>query len=274
MSDEALIVCVAPNGARKTQADHAALPITPDEIAETARACAAAGAAMIHLHVRDDDDAHVLDAGRYRAATQAIRDAVGDAMIVQVTTEAVGRYSTAEQMALVRDLRPEAASVALRELAPEEEDETVFAAFLSETPDVAFQHILYTPEEVARFAALQRRGIVAEEKPSVLFVLGRYGDGQSRPVDLLPYLDAALQGGLNARWAVCAFGPHEGACCLTAAALGGDARVGFENNLVLADGMAAPDNAALVSQVVTHAGSVGRRVATADEARALLGLTN
>jgi uncharacterized protein (DUF849 family) len=50
-----VILAVAPNGARKTKADHPALPMTPEEIAMTAAACHEAGAAMIHLHVRDPD---------------------------------------------------------------------------------------------------------------------------------------------------------------------------------------------------------------------------
>ena len=59
-------IMVAPNGARRTRADHPALPITPEEIAATARACQAAGAGAIHAHVRDDAGRHVLDAPLYR----------------------------------------------------------------------------------------------------------------------------------------------------------------------------------------------------------------
>jgi uncharacterized protein (DUF849 family) len=82
---------VAPNGARKTKADHPALPIGPAELAATAAACRDAGAAAIHLHVRDEAGGHSLDAGRYREATAEVRAAIGEAMIVQITTEAVGR---------------------------------------------------------------------------------------------------------------------------------------------------------------------------------------
>jgi 3-keto-5-aminohexanoate cleavage enzyme len=56
-----LVVMVAPNGARRTKADHAKLPITPAEIAAEAARCAEAGASILHLHVRADDGGHTLD---------------------------------------------------------------------------------------------------------------------------------------------------------------------------------------------------------------------
>jgi len=58
-----MILAVAPNGARKTQADHPAVPISPAELAATAAAAQAAGASMIHLHVRDGAQKHILDVG-------------------------------------------------------------------------------------------------------------------------------------------------------------------------------------------------------------------
>ena len=113
-----MMVAVAPNGARKQKVDHRALPITPAELAATAAECQDAGASMIHLHVRDDRGGHLLDAQAYRAATAAVRDAVGPDMIIQVTTEAVGIYSVDEQIAVVQELKPEAVSLAVRELCP------------------------------------------------------------------------------------------------------------------------------------------------------------
>jgi 3-keto-5-aminohexanoate cleavage enzyme len=100
MSEAApVVICVAPNGARKTRNDHPRLPITPAELAHCAEECLRAGAAMMHLHVRDADGRHSLDAEDYRAALAAIRSRVGDELIVQVTTEAAGRYAPAQQIA-------------------------------------------------------------------------------------------------------------------------------------------------------------------------------
>ncbi len=269
-----LVLAVAPNGARKTQADHPALPITPEELAQTARACADAGAAMIHLHVRDAEGRHSLDVGRYRAATEAIRAAVGQELMIQATTEAVGRYAPAEQMDCVRRLEPEAASFALRELVPDGESEAAAAAFFAWVAEAGIQaqYILYDAADVARFAALRARGVIPAGPQFLLFVLGRYTAGQrSDPADLLPFLAAkrAEECGVDDPWAVCAFGPREAAAAVAAAALGGHARIGFENNLLLPDGGTAPDNAAAVAQVAESVRRLGRPLATAAQARRL-----
>lgn len=265
-----LIVAVAPNGARKTKADHPALPVTADEIAAAAAACREAGAAMIHLHVRDRDGAHLLDAEAYRRATAAIRREVGDDLVVQITTESVGRYGPAEQMAVVRAVRPEAVSIAIREIVPDEAAEPAAAEFLAwlARERVMPQYILYSAEDLQRFRGLRRRGVIPGERPFALFVLGRYARGQrSLPADLLPFVNPLP---VDIDWAICAFGPWENACALAAAALGGHVRVGFENNTQLADGRTAPDNAALVAQVAAGAALLGRKLADAAATRALL----
>lgn len=264
-----VLLAVAPNGARRRKADHPALPITPDELAITAAACLEAGAAMIHLHVRDAAGAHRLDAALYREAIGVARAAVGDRMIVQITTEAVGRYLPDEQMAVVEAVRPEAVSLALRELCPDASHEKVFAAFLGflDHERIAAQFILYDAADVARLADLVDRGVVPDAAPPVLYVLGRYAaSGRSAPADLLPFLSAAA--GRFPDFMVCAFGPDEAACGVAAALLGGDVRVGFENNLYRPDGTIALDNAALVAAVAGPLRSLGRRTATADAVRA------
>jgi len=269
--DAPLILAVAPTGARKTKADHPAIPITAEECARAAAACRDAGAAMIHLHVRDAEGGHSLDADLYREAIAAVRREAGDGMIIQMTTEAVGMYEPEEQMAAVRAVRPEAVSMAIRELCRDDHAVADFGAFLSwlKAERIGPQFILYSSEDCDRFAELRRRGVVPYDRPFVLYVLGRYTKGQkSVPADLLPFLrsdgDAALD------WSICAFGPREAACALTAAALGGHARVGFENNICLANGTVAPDNAALVRQIADGTRLLGRGPADADTTRAYL----
>ena len=101
-----LVITVAPNGARRGKADHPALPVTPAEIAREAARCHEAGAAMIHLHVRDSEQRHSLDVGAYREAVAAVREAVGDRLVIQVTSEAVGIFSPEEQMAMIGPYLP------------------------------------------------------------------------------------------------------------------------------------------------------------------------
>lgn len=265
-----LIITIAPNGARKTRADHPTLPMTPSEIADTAATCRDAGAGMIHLHVRDREGRHTLDPDAYRAAMWAIKEAVGEGVIIQVTSEAVGMYTAEAQMAMVREVRPEAVSLAIREIVPDAAHESAAGEFLAwlYKERICPQYILYSPEDIARFRDLVRRGVVPGEHHFVLFVLGRYTVGQtSRPEDLLPFLTVKDADWI---WAVCAFGPRENACVLTSAALGGHARIGFENNFYLSNGQLAPNNAALVAQVKAGAALLGRPVADAATAREML----
>ena len=90
------LIMAAPNGARKTKADHPNLPVTIEETAREAKACYDEGAGMLHAHVRDDEGRHVLDSGRYRELLALMAEACPD-MPCQITTEAVGIYSPQDQ---------------------------------------------------------------------------------------------------------------------------------------------------------------------------------
>jgi uncharacterized protein (DUF849 family) len=189
-----VILAVAPTGARKSRADHPALPITPPELATTA--------------------------------------------------------------------------------APDEDSEADAASFVAwvARERIGVQWIIYAADEVRRLASLRRRGIIDQTPPFTLFVLGRYAaDRTGRPADLLPFL-AAVDADAGGPWAVCAFGQREAACALTAAPLGGHIRVGFENNVLLADGAIATDNESLIEQTASALPVVGCRAADAHQARAILAL--
>ncbi|HCQ63730.1 MAG TPA: 3-keto-5-aminohexanoate cleavage protein [Rhodobacteraceae bacterium] len=244
---------VAPNGARKGKSDHPALPLTPAELAATARACAAAGATAIHLHVRDAAGRHSLDPGAYRAAIAAITAAAD--LRVQITTEAAGLFDVAAQIdCLAQGLAPEA-SVALREIerAP---DRLAEAYRVAEAAGTEVQHILYAPEDLTRLLGHLKSGTIPAHFTSVLFVLGRYAAGQrSVPEDLDPFLAALGPGSLT--WSVCAFGPREQDCLLHAIRRGGNVRIGFENNHLAPDGTLFTDNAAAVAALVAAAARAG-----------------
>lgn len=261
-----VFLTVAPNGARKTRADHPKLPISPAELAAEARASHDEGAAMIHLHVRDDADRHSLDVRRYRAAIQAIRDELGEDMLIQVTTEAVGIYTAEQQMDMVRELQPEAVSLAIRELVPEGQEGRA-ADFFKDLADqhIMPQFILYSAEDLARYNSLVESGVIRFDTSFLLFVLGRYTEGQqSQPTDILPFLGELKPA---TPWAVCAFGPYEHASASAALAMGGHVRVGFENNMLLKDGTTAGRNADLIRQVRNVAEAIGRPIGTAEDMR-------
>lgn len=264
-------LAVAPNGARKSPSDHARLPITPAELAQCAADCLAAGASMIHLHVRDAEGRHSLEADHYRAAIAAIHERIGEELLIQVTTEAGGRYGPAEQMAHARELSPDALSIAVRELWREPALAGEAEAFVAELAarGALVQYIVYDAADVARFVALHACGAIPQAKPNVLFVLGAYAEQRAGRPEELPPLVALLPAGWP--WSVCAFGPAELRCVVTAALLGGHARVGFENNHLFPSGQTATDNAGLVRLCRDALDGLGLRTATTAETRRLFG---
>jgi len=232
-----LILISALNGARRSKSDHSRLPLSASEIADCARGVCEEGASILHLHVRDDAGRHSLDPDRYRAAIRAIRDQVGDQLVIQVTTEACAVYSPEQQMEVIKDLRPEAVSIALRELIPDQAKE-IDAHNLHlwlQANDVFVQYIVYSPEEVLWFSDLRRRGVIAGGSAFLLFVLGQHASGQDgNPADVTKYLRCLDDD--SVAWAVCCFGGQEDEAARIAATSGGHARVGFENNLRMPDG--------------------------------------
>jgi 3-keto-5-aminohexanoate cleavage enzyme len=88
-SSPGTLITVAPTGAEHAKADLPQLPTTLDELVETARRCEAAGAALIHLHLRDADQAPTLDPGILREAVDAIRGATD--LVVQLSSRTPAR---------------------------------------------------------------------------------------------------------------------------------------------------------------------------------------
>lgn len=275
MTGHPAFVMAAPNGARRSKDDHPNLPITIAELVAEARRCRDAGAAALHVHVRDADGRHVLDAGLYREAFAAIRDEVGRDLVLQATTEAVGRYDAAAQIALIRDLRPEAMSVALREIYPGGSDPAPVADIFEFMSDEAIwpQIILYDESDVERFVRLDDSDLFRQRRPAVLLVLGRYAEGQrADPRELAPMLEWLEPVRDGVEWWVCAFGPAENAVSSLVFAKGGHMRVGFENNLELADGSRAEHTSDLVEAAVATARKAGREPMGAAALRRVIGL--
>ena len=246
-------IMVAPNGATRTKADHPALPVTIEEIVETAHLCRAAGAGAIHAHVRDDTGRHTLDAGLYRELLMRLEAEV-PGFPVQITTEAAGRYTPFEQIQLVRNLKPRFISAALREITQNDEEASRAFYRWAASESIVIQHILYSSEELERFLVLANAGFFGGGSHLLLFVLGRYSDGQqSKPENLHPFLDVLKRrgSGLPVDWAVCAFGKRETDCLVEARRHGGKMRIGFENGLWNRDGSLARDNAERVRDLVS-----------------------
>ena len=244
---------IAPNGARRTTADHPALPVTAADLARTARACQLEGATAVHLHVRDDAQGHSLDPDHYRDALAAIAEQA-PGLGLQITTESAGRYQPAEQLACLQALRPAAASVAVREMAADPQVARRAYAFADEA-GIELQHILYAPACVAQLLDWHRDGTVQPTQNRVLLVLGQYAPPRdARPDDLPPLLTALKTGTSPENWhaSVCAFGPLEHRCLSAAKAQGLGVRLGFENSLCGEDGRPHADNAASLRAFVSR----------------------
>lgn len=266
-------IMVAPNGARRTKADHPALPITPPELAETAIDCFDAGAAAIHLHVRDDHERHSLDVLRCSNAVEAVATAVPD-MLVQVTTEAAGICTVDDQERLLVGLRPAFASISIAEIMRDGVERGLAILRQAQSAGTRIQYILYSPDDVCLLARLRTDIIDDDREPSTLLVAGRYGVVDHATVDLVYHLHGALHAeGLTGerKWMVCAFGQGEMACLEAAISLGGHVRVGFENAIVDASGALASSNAERVGKIAAYTTSVGRIPMVCGDAAQILG---
>ncbi|MGB1256645.1 MAG: 3-keto-5-aminohexanoate cleavage protein [Thiolinea sp.] len=267
-------IMIAPNGARRTKADHPRLPMTIAEIVECARDCAVAGADGIHAHVRDEQGQHVLDVGLYRELQAELSIQVPE-MTVQVTSEAAGIYQPEQQRRIIRELKPAYVSVAMREMLADDNDtreQQRARDFYHWAYDeqVTIQHIIYSADDIAVWFQRVADGIMPmPDSPAgvaqaqLLFVLGRYRKNQqSSPEDLQPFLDALrpYQADYAIDWAVCAFGSGETDCLLAAAEQGGRLRIGFENSLWHSDGTVAADNCERVEYLCRKLSGSGTRI--------------
>lgn len=236
-------ILVALNGARRGHSDHARLPLSLAEISRAAHQSFKAGAHGLHLHVRDGQGRHSLDAGLYVEAIEEI-ERTSPGMDIQITTEAAGVFDVQDQFDCLHRVQPAWASISVREIAREPGlAARVYGLCADQATRV--QHILYDATDVALLDRWQAEGVVHADQTDRLLVLGRYAATQSSTPDDLAQFPRCPD-----RWMVCAFGAGEHACLVQAARQGADVRVGFENSLT--DGTGAPwyDNAASVAALV------------------------
>jgi 3-keto-5-aminohexanoate cleavage enzyme len=252
------VTMVAPNGARKQKRDVPQLPVSVDELVKCVLDCSQRGADGFHLHIRGPAGEHSLDEARYRELLAALR-AVLPGGYFQITTEAVGRYAAEEQRALVRSLRPEAVSMAVRELFRDGAEDMVNKAFLEGcgANDVAVQFILYDEGDIAYLARLLDRRIVPASHLQILHVLGSYDVKQAGAFDAALELERRLDRQhaelpRQIDWAVCCFGEQETACLAAVRRKGGKVRIGFENNLINSNGTVALSNAERVDDLLAQ----------------------
>ncbi|MDE0588868.1 3-keto-5-aminohexanoate cleavage protein [Halocynthiibacter sp. C4] len=244
-------IMVAPNGARHGKDAHSAVPITLSEVLDCAEACAHAGADGLHFHLRDEEGAHLLDAGAYREAITELHARV-PAMTVQITTEAAGKYEPPLQMDVALGSGCELVSVSIREIAGRQDEQTS-RRFYDQCADagITVQHILYSTDDLALLRQTISLELLLSPNLQLLWVLGKYGDENSSSPELLdPILKEMRQFEEMPDWMVCAFGRAETDCLVAAHSHGAKLRVGFENSFWNRDGSLALDNAERVRELV------------------------
>ncbi len=241
---------VAPNGARHSKADHPALPITLPEILHTAKDCFAAGAGGLHLHLRGAEGQHILDAGLYREAVQALNAAV-PRMAIQITTEAAGVFHPPHQMDVALQSGATLVSASVCELSRGQSAKALCRFYQHAAEQgIHIQHILYSLEDLQLLKTVLPQGQYRSRSLQLLFVLGKYGEVTSAdPAQLDPFLNHMQHDSITPDWTVCAFGYAETLCLHYARAKGGKMRVGFENSFWNKNGSTAKTNAERVLEV-------------------------
>ncbi len=270
---EKLIITAAITGAELDKTKCPGLPITPAEQAQASRECLAAGASIIHLHVRDDAGKPSQELFHFKRTVEAIGAACPERPILQFSTGgAVGERM--ERRVAPLSLKPEMASFNLGTM---NFGEDIFVNTFTEMRGLgeAFAKYGVLPEyEIYDAGHLDNLRKLVKEKVvrapfHCQFVLGVPG-ALSGEIAGLVYLVEHLPP--DSVWGVAGVGRFELPLSAHAIAMGGHVRVGFEDNLYYSKGVPAKSNAELVARVVRIAGELGREVATPDEARRILGL--
>jgi 3-keto-5-aminohexanoate cleavage enzyme len=268
-----VIISAALTGSWPTKNDNPAVPVTEEEIAEAAIAAHQAGAAIVHLHVRNEHGKVTCDPARYARVRDLIRASGSDVIINMSTGGGAGQTTDAERIEPVR-LRPEMASFDCGSL---NFGKTIFVnspAFLDELAALMNEHGVlpeiecFEPGHVANAIRLIDEGKL---KPPFWFqvVLNVRGGSPGTVKQLLHLVEMLPAGAL---WSVCAIGRAQLPLNLTAMAMGGHVRTGLEDNVYYHKGQLAESNAQLVARLARIAAEIGRPLATSAQARQMLGL--
>lgn len=270
MQSDPLIITCALVGAEQTRKTYPFLPLSPDEIAVAAEEAVAAGAAVLHLHVRDAEGKPSQKVEIFAEVSDKIRRRC-DCILQYSTGGAVGT-PLAERCAPLQ-LRPEMATLSMGTMnfgvdiyENSEATITAIAAAIKDNGIIAELEVfdLGMLESIGRFTA---RGILPP-RFHVDLVLGVPG-GMAATIGNLVLLVERLAA--DQTWTTAALGRQQLPLTTHAIAMGGHIRVGIEDNIYYRKGELARSNAQLVARAVRLANELERPVASVQEARAMLG---
>jgi uncharacterized protein (DUF849 family) len=285
LDDPAVITC-AISGSIANREQCPAIPYTPEEYAAEARRIVDEGGVHIHIHARRPDGTPSYEIEDFVAIRDAIRTEVGDQVIINFSTGTVG-VPVEKRVAYLEAGRPEVAALNMGSLN--------YAKYSAKRKDFVFKFVFSNPFEeiIALLEAMRPLGIKPEHE---CFDVGHVG-GSLEPLVDMGLLEAPLHadfvmgvvGGVPAtarnlaamadnmpagrhHWGVIGIGRVQWTMVAAALTLGGSIRVGLEDNFYLPNGDMARSNGELIAKARQMCEDAGRRPATVEEARALLGL--
>ncbi|MET0771225.1 MAG: 3-keto-5-aminohexanoate cleavage protein, partial [Solirubrobacteraceae bacterium] len=279
LEDPVIITCSI-SGALANREQCPAIPYTPEEYAAEARRAVDEGAAMIHIHARRPDGTPSYEVEDFRAITEAITAEVD--VVVNFSTGALG-VPIEKRVAYLRELRPAVAALNMGSMN--------YAKYSRSRRDFVFSFVFANPFEeiIALLEAMNELGIkpehecfdlghvgsleplvhkgVLREPLHVSCVMGVLGGVPPTARNLAAMVDNIPAG---SHWGLIGIGRVQWTLVAAALSLGGSVRVGLEDNFYLPDGEMARSNGDLIARARRMAEDAGRRVATVDEARAML----
>jgi uncharacterized protein (DUF849 family) len=270
-----LLITVAPTGAETSKQDCPQLPTTLEELVKAAQECEAASAAMVHVHIRDDEHRPTLDLGRLKEAVAALREHTG--LVVQLSTGG-SVHDPLEDRLRVLDAEPDSCSLTM---GTTNFGDDVFSNpwpfvcelyQLSQERKVVPEFELFDLGQVhALHRLLDKYGLPWGGKVHCDLVMGVPG-GMNGTADALVAAVRDLPVAVTS-WSATGIGRSTLAVLLAALAKGGHLRVGMEDVLTISRGVPVESNAQLVERAVAAGRLAQRTPMTPAEAKDLLGLS-
>jgi 3-keto-5-aminohexanoate cleavage enzyme len=280
---EKTIITAALTGVLTTRKQSPAIPYTAEEIAEEARRSVDEGAAIVHIHARNDDGSAAWDVERFQRIDSELRRRCPD-VIVNYSTGAVG-LSREERIGHISALRPDMAALNMGSMnyaIYSEKHKTFYHdhIFANSFGDIRFflerMNAAGTRPELECFDSghinnaqpLIDLGILAPPYQFSL-IMGVLGGIPSGTKNLVQQVDALPPG---AFWQVIGIGLRQWPLAAAAIGMGGNVRVGLEDNLYVSEGVLARSNGDLAAKAAALVRMLGGAVASVAEARAILRL--
>jgi 3-keto-5-aminohexanoate cleavage enzyme len=285
--DDPVIITCSISGAIANRDQCPAIPYTPDEYAAEARRIVDEGGSMIHIHARTPDGTPSYEIEDFRAITEAILAAVDD-VIINYSTGAIG-VPLEKRIAYLRELRPDIAALNMSSMNyakySARRKDFVFKAVFENSFDTIIElltamnesgikpeHECFDTGHIANLDPLLDMGLL-HEPLQISCVMGV--NGGIRPnTRNLAHMAENVPGGPDGpnEWGVIGISRNQWLLVAAALTLGGNVRVGLEDNFYLPNGDMAGSNGDLIAKARQLTEDVGRRPATVAEARQMLGV--